>query len=69
MKRNAEARMPYSGDEGCEKYRPIRTGEIVKLSDVVVGENRTKSVPESIYGGRRKKGPLPEGVLFDRRQP
>lgn len=48
-------------------YRPIRTGEAVKETDVTNASGRPM-VPERIYGGRRRRGPLPAGVPTDRRK-
>ena len=49
--------------EDHQPYRPIRRGEVVNPSDVVHGS----FVPESIYGGRRRREPLPAGMA-DRRK-
>lgn len=61
--RNAETRAS-DPEAALGPYRPIRAGETVDKKDVMVG-----GVPERIYGGRRCRGPLPEGVPADRRQP
>lgn len=49
-------------------FRRIRKGETVRKGDVVIDELRVERVPERIYGGRRHRGPLPDGVPTDRRQ-
>lgn len=56
---------PYRDYRG--PFRPIRAGEIVEEVHVTTTSGE-RLVPEGIYGGRRKRGPLPVGVRTDRRQ-
>lgn len=49
-------------------YRPLRNGEIVPSRSVSFASG-TPMVSERTYGGRKRRGPLPEGIKFDRRQP
>lgn len=49
--------------EDHDPYRLIRKGEVVNPNDVI----HESFVPESIYGGRRRREPLPAGMA-DRRK-
>ncbi len=55
-------------EDNIGPLRPKRAGENVREDDVVIDPSGDKLVPQRTYGGRRRRGPLPEGVPIDRRQ-
>ncbi len=65
--RNARETGVSHPEDALGPYRPIRAGETVREADVTDASG-IPMVPERIYGGRRRKGPLPDGVPTDRRQ-